>query len=412
MAVQKTYIDIFLVYLLLFTSGSQLGMESPNKTVVLVFFIAALAWFFLTDRKINENFILYLTIFAGSLFLLSLYTGGSLSLQSAISTTMRLLLAYLILRTVGHNFKDVFVKLVVFLAAISLFGFLSDNIHLFDGIINKLPKFHNRGHDGLFYVFKDRLWDDRNKSIFFEPGAYQGFLNAALFMIFFTKNDYTSRQKWIYITVLVAALITAFSTTGFVIFALGFSLFLYRSRIISFSGKVVIIGLMLAVVGIFSTEFQSSVVNKLEGYMNPTEGMRGYSAQGRSYDAQTDITLFKRHIFGMGYDKYKEEFQAIYKSIGAESDTKTWGLSSNGVTRTFAQYGLPFALFYFASFYWALRKLLGGGLVANTAFVMYMLFLWGEAYYMMMPIGFAIIAAPFILDQKPAEETVQNDAVQ
>ena len=137
---------------------------------------------------------------------------------------MKFILAYLVIRTVGERFADIFVKVIVFLAAISLVGYLSDVLQLFDGLVHKLPVIPDRGYDGIFYVFRDNFHPQRNSSIFFEPGAYQAFLNAALFIIFFTNSDVGRKRQWIYIVVLIAALVTAFSTTGFIIFFCSFSL--------------------------------------------------------------------------------------------------------------------------------------------------------------------------------------------
>ena len=67
-----------------------------------------------------------------------------------------------------------------------------------------------------------------------------------------------------------------------------------------------------------------------------------------------------------------------------------------------AKNGLPFALFLFGSFYWALKRLLGDFLLASLAFGMVMLFLWGEAYYVGTPIICAIVAGAFVLERRSA----------
>ena len=394
---EKTAINYILVYLLLFVSGSMLSMLSSNKSLVLVFLISLAAWFLFTDRKISDKFLLYITIFAGLLFSLSLYTGGSHSIGSVISGTMRFLLAYLIVRTVGTSFVDTYIKVVIYLALFSLWGYLTDILHLFDGMITKLPRVGEMGYEGIFYLYRHAFHPYRNASIFFEPGAYQGFLNAALFMIFFVKTEYGEMRRWIYILILIAALITTFSTTGFVIFLILFALFLYKSKILPFYGKVILIGALIGTIGIFATQFKSVFVDKLSAYISPEESLRGYSAHGRSYDLQIDLELAKENLFGLGFKKYREEFKARANSIGGGG--KEWGSSSNGVSATFAQYGMPFALFIFVSYYWAFRKLLDDYLLASGAFVIFLLFLWGEAYYSISSISFSIIAAAFILDR-------------
>ena len=137
MYAQNAFVNTILVYLLLFVSGASRYNLASNKFIAIGLFVSLAAWFLYTDRKISSNFLLYLTAFIGLLFMLSLYTGGSLSVESGIVTSMKLVLAYLILRTVGTSFTEIYIKLVVFLAAISLFGYLIDVNHLFNGLITK-----------------------------------------------------------------------------------------------------------------------------------------------------------------------------------------------------------------------------------------------------------------------------------
>jgi len=370
------------------------------RNTALGFLVALIAWYLFTDRKINDRFLIYIVIFIGFLFSLSLYTGGSQSVPSIFKMALSLVTAYLILKTVGTSFTGTYIKLVVFLAIISLFGYLSDTLHLFDGLVAKLPSVGEMGYEGVFYVFRHAYHPYRNNSIFFEPGAYQAFLNAALFLIFFTKTGFGIRRTWTYIAVLMVALITTFSTQGFVIFSIGFILFLYKSEILPFSGKAILVGLIFSIVIVFSSLFYSTFVVKLSAYLEPEEGLRGHSAHVRSYDAQADLEIFKKHVFGLGHEKYTEEFRAINRNIGIVSVEEDLGArSSNGVTRSLAMYGLPYSLFIFGSYYWALRKLLYDLLLTGTAFIMFMLFMIGEVSYTVLPISFAIIAAAFVFDR-------------
>lgn len=382
MTIQKPFINIALMYLLIFVSGSMRHNASSNMYLVIGFLTALMAWYFFSDRKISEKFVLYCLVFIGLLFSLSLYTGGSTSAQAVISATMRLLLAYLIVRTIGEGFIDAYIKVVVFLAAISLFGYLTDMLHLFEGLVTRLPQVGRFGYEGVLYLFRHAFHPYRNNSIFFEPGAYQGFLNAALFLIAFAKTEIENRKKLVYSIVLLVALVTTFSTTGFVIFSVGFILFLFKSNIVSFYGKTVLVALIFAVVGSLSAQFHSTFVLKLSEYMDPSESRRGYSAAGRSFGAQTDLKLFRENVFGMGFDDYKAGFNALAVTIGRQREggqslTGHTG-SGNGVTNNLAMNGLPYTLFLFGSYYWACRKLLGDYVLATVAFLMLVMFLVGE----------------------------------
>jgi uncharacterized membrane protein len=400
---QRTFLNMALVYILIFTGGSLRFTQSDDKYLIISFIFVLIAWLVYSDRKISSGFLLYSILFSGFLLALNIYTGGSLSLSSVISTTIKLVLAYLIVRIVNEEFTVIFVKVIVFLAAVSLFGYLSDTQHIFDGIVHKLPNIPYRGYDGVFYIFRDTYHPYRNQSIFFEPGAYQGFLNAALFILFFTNPDIEKRKQWVYITVLIAALITAFSTTGFIIFLCGAVLFFYKSELTSFRGKLILVGIGVVIVSIFASKFHAIFIKKISDYLTANEYEFTWSAQTRSSQLKADLRVIKKHIFGLGHKKYREEFEK-------ESRVQD-KLTSNGVTKILALYGLPFGLFIFGSYYLAIRRLLYDPLLVAGAFVMFMLFLAGEAYYTTAPICYALIAGAFVLRHESVSEEIQTEAL-
>lgn len=390
--------NVLLVYLLLFVSGSWRYNLSADKYLIIVFLISFLAWYQYSDRKISGSFLLYTAVFAGFLFAISLYTAGSLSLASVISSTIKIVLPYFIIKTVAGRFVDTYIKVVVFLAVISLFGYLSDVFNLLDGIVRKLPSVQDVGYDGILYLYRFSWHIERNNSIFFEPGAYQAFLNAALFFLFFIRTSFSIKRKWIYITILTITLITTFSTTGYLIFAVLLLVFFIKSPLLSPGKKMMIAVLGIIALGVFSSQFYSTVLVKVNDYLTANEYDFGYSAQNRSADAKTDLKVFRKNIFGAGYDEYFREF-----SIAGRVDPER-GFSSNGVTKMLAVYGLPFSLFVFGSYYWALKKMLNEFLLTTTSFVMLMMFLAAESWYMVSPTCFAIIASAFITGKLSVRE--------
>jgi len=145
---------------------------------------------------------------------------------------------------------------------------------------------------------------------------------------------------------------------------------------------------------IFTAQFQYVIVEKINDYTD-VEDITD-SSNLRSFDALVDMEIFKRHMFGVGFDKYV----MMVSSIGQIGQGQT---SSNGITRTLAIYGLPFSLFLFASYYFALRRLLGGGLMSITSYGILLMFLLGESWYVFSPFCLAIIAASFVY-HKPYED--------
>lgn len=389
MTSRKPWLNVVLVYLLLFVSGTLRFMQSSNLFLVIGFIFVLLAWLAYSDRKISNRFILYSVVLAVFLLIIHLYTDGSLSLSSVVATTLKLVMAYLILKTVGDDFTDTYVKVVVVLAAISLFGYLSDTFNLLGGAIRALPSLGEYGYDGIFYVFGFRRHLDRNNSIFYEPGAYQIFLNVALYILLLVDTRLGRRTQWIFISILLAALLTTFSTTGYLIFAVMFGLFLMESDVISGKAKTILVGVLVSIVLLFSAQFQEVIFEKVEDLLD-VQDLRDRSNL-RSFDALVDMEIFKRHVFGVGYDKYMK----LVSAIGLIREGQA---SSNGITKTLAVYGLPFSLFLFGSYFLALRRLFSGFIMSTATFALLMMFFVGESYYVFTPFCLAIIAGAFIYD--------------
>ena len=83
--------------------------------------------------------------------------------------------------------------------------------------------------------------------------------------------------------------------------------------------------------------------------------------------------------------------------------------SSNGITKTLAIYGLPFSLFLFASYYWAIGRLVGVGIQNIIAFGMLLMFFTGEATYVLSPICLGIIAGAFVYNRSGLTEKLEQN---
>lgn len=398
----KPWLNALLVYLLLFVSGSQRFMLSPDSLLVIVFLFSLAVWLVYTDRKLSDRFILYVTVFSGFLLVIHLYTDGSLSVSSVIASTLKLVTAYLILKIVGSDFTDTYVKVVVVLAAVSLLGYLVDSTNLLGSAVRALPAVGNAGYEGFLYVFGFRRHIDRNNSIFYEPGAYQIFLNAALFILLLVETKFSRRTQWTFIAILLAALLTTFSTTGFLIFGVMFGLFLMESTMISGKAKVVLVIVLSGIVIIFSAQFQEVIFAKIEDLLDVQDITD--SSNLRSFDALVDMEIFKRNVFGVGYDKYSR----LVSAIGL---IKEGQFSSNGITITLAIYGLPFALFLFGSYFLAFRKLLNGFILSMVSFGLLMMFFVGESYYVFTPYCLTIIAGAFVYEGSRQKDKTQPESV-
>lgn len=397
------FVNMLLVYLLLFVGGTWLSQLSFEKSVVASLAISLLAWGFFSDRTICIRFIFYVIVFACFQIIINLYTDGSLTLTSIIGTVSQLLLAYFIIKKVGLDFSSTYVNVVVIIAIFSLIGYLSDTLYLFDWIINKLPKVGEVGYEGMLYVYRFQAHIDRNNSIFYEPSVYQYFLNIGLYLLLFANTHISNIRRWVYIIILLVALITAFSTTGFLIFAAILGMSLFEGRRFSAASKVMLLGSLFLLMALFSKQFSYVIFEKIDKTLSVQSATD--ISDRRGTDVLVDIEIFKQHVFGAGHEKYREMFVST-----GHVDSEYAG-SSNGITKTLAVYGLPFSLFIFASYYWALRKLLGGGMRSLVTYGILIAYFISQSNFVFYPACMAIIAAAFIFDQ-PQSSVKQSFSIQ
>ncbi len=381
-------------------------MHASDKYLILVFAASFITWL-ISDRCINNRFVVYIAGFSGFLVLIHFYTGGSLEFSSVIGTTLKLVIAYLIIKTVGDRFIGTYINVIVFLAAISLLGYSLDQLSPFNDLVTVLYKLKGiegeggPGYEGIFYLFSFQAHLERNNSIFYEPGAYQIFLNTALFILFFVKTNLRRNRQWLYILVLILTLATTRSTTGYLIFLVMLVFVLTKSEILSGSGKAILASVILLAVAVLSAQFQKVIFEKIQDYLDVADITD--QSNLRSFDLLVDLEIIKKHVFGVGHKEYSRQVSAIGK-------IKEGQATSNGVTMALAVYGLPFSLFLFVSYYLSFRRLLGPGVLSLVAFVLLLIVLVGESYYLMVPYTLAIIAGAFVYNRTTEESGIENEA--
>jgi hypothetical protein len=145
-----------------------------------------------------------------------------------------------------EQFKNIFNKIVLFFAFVSLIFFflqplLSEHYSNSTIITN-----NDTAHYYNLWIWVSHLdAKDRNFGVFWEPGAYQVFLNLALLFIL-TSNIKNSR-KALECSVLTVAILTTYSTTGYIscVLIYGAMLFNHKERITIPKFVLVVLGFLL-----------------------------------------------------------------------------------------------------------------------------------------------------------------------
>lgn len=262
---------IFLVILLIVFSGHPLVIFSPmvrEYFQVITIFMLLVSALVYSRQHVMRKFALWIIPI---LFLMSyhfLFLSG-VEPGTNIFILMKWFIGISILRCVGQDFDQLYVDIMSALALFSLVYFVYIQ---FFGFLPGIPYLANtdnvllsgRSSILLYTQIPDEF--DRNYGMFWEPGAYQGFLNLALlFLIRFEK----SRKTMIQTLILVATIITTKSTTGYIVLA--FMLYFLVKKYSSKSNVTKYFFLILLLLGtVFvynNTDFMGAkIANKMSDY--------------------------------------------------------------------------------------------------------------------------------------------------
>lgn len=381
------WLKLFAVYLLIFLSGS-IRYNAEQDFLLLVATVVAVAFLLRQVRRLNAAFVVYATLFFLALATISLYTSGSLSLGSVAGTTLRLIFAYAVLALVKDDFIESYLRVVFFLAVVSLIGFVSDTYLLFEPLVQLLPVVGDgQAYEGFIYAFRYVVQPGRNSSIFYEPGAYQIFLNSALFLVLFITSNWPQSRRLRYLLILIATIITTFSTTAYLMTALILAAAILHSDVIARKYKGFLLFGIATVMLLLSDKIEQVVVFKLQDYLdiqNVTD-----SSNRRSFDPLIDMQIFSQNPFGVGYEEYRLAFSLT-------GQVREGAGSSNGITRLLAVFGLPFAVFLLLSYSRFFLKFLRSKMLMALGWGLFIMALWSQSYFVFAPIFLVLIAAQFV----------------
>jgi hypothetical protein len=216
----------FLIFILVATSGFQYFYG--NIEWIVIGLVAVLSFVFYNNRKVFLNYKAFAVI---SLFLIweiiqFAYFGG-FSVASIGGTMARFLLSYFVIVILDKQFIPLFIDFIALFSAISLVFFLLMHIQpILDGVLNLAstvfsPPFgetmEEYSHNTNIIIFNFHGYEfspKRNSGPFWEPGAFAVYICLSLSFSLIIGRSLLSFPSLIQIL----ALMTTFSTSGYVIF--------------------------------------------------------------------------------------------------------------------------------------------------------------------------------------------------
>lgn len=331
----SNWLDYALIILIIGLTGFQFCFRSRFGIFFLVGPLAAYM-FKIRNRRIYPNQMLFLGLLLVWEFF-QVQTGQSTS--SAMGNFYIRFIVYLIAASSINEFEDVYVKTIYIIAIISLpFWAISNYLPGGYDLLSIFPEFYingigmdeisntNPGYSiGFYYVAKSI----RNSGPFWEPGMYVVFLVLA-YSIHLLKH----REPFDKISiVLLLAIITTFSTTGYC--AIFIPLILYYT-ILDFKPRSL---LVLVVIGICVFLF----LNSDFGMSKIADNSKNTNAYSRFGAVTYHFTLLQKYLLtGRGF---------------ASEDNNVLLTSPNGITMILLFWGVLFGAYYYYLLYVSSKKI-------------------------------------------------------
>lgn len=201
-----------LVFILLCYSGNPFFIFSSNVKFGYIFLTLFLFVFGIIKRRdYSIRYFLYVIPIITILFLDSL-KNIEFSISVCVFALIKIYIGTAVIQYVGRRFVYYYIDIIRLIAIISLICFTYNQLF---GLIPGRSL-----NETVSIMLYTQLYTQvegihpRNCGMFWEPGAYQGFLNLALLFLIFAK-DYPKRKQTAII--LIACILSTQSTTGYIV---------------------------------------------------------------------------------------------------------------------------------------------------------------------------------------------------
>lgn len=282
------------------------GTTTLLGCLALVFILA----FCYKNIKINVSLLISIIFLILSILTTTIYHGDDI--KQFFIYAVYIFIALILSQTMKTDFYAAFVKLFYFLSLFSLI--MLGTYMLFPSIIRLLPIIRNRfglpAHTAIFSTITSfgNMALPRNQGLFWEPGAYQTFINIAAAIVLFSKNFENIRMK--YTIVFAITIFTTFSTTGYIVFC-GLVLLYCLNEI--FTAKttnkllryiailMLLIMVFFIVFSLLPNDIQFQLFGKLSSYFENTDKFSSTSVRVDAFKVGISSFL-KQPLLGCGAD--------------------------------------------------------------------------------------------------------------
>lgn len=304
---------------------------------------------------------------------------GYYSSRPFITIPILMLAGFYVVDKLAERFKYAYMDIMTILSIFSLIFYF---IMLFTGYVPNIEFLNSNSqlYSGIF-IFNERLGEiirQRNCGPFWEPGAFAGYI-IIVGILFFNELDTLWKSQKKKCVILLIALITTFSTQGYLAFALLMFFYFFKERM---SGKL-LVGMfsfaVLSIIAFMSLDFLQEKVSEQLVSAREWETDESLSSANRFTTSLLDLYYVEESpLIGN-----TEDSQIRYR----DHPTILWIIDNyggygtgSGTTSFMATYGIPLFLLWCFFTYKSLRR----GNSAKVSFMILGTYLFlgnGELYF-------------------------------
>jgi len=329
-------IDYLSVFILLCVSGNPLIIYADTKLQYVATAALFVAFCFVLRKPIiNAIFLRFFAVIV-LLFCFQLLCLQTVSILADVNFIAKLYIAFLVSVCCGTKFREAYFRIMVVICMVSLIMyFLNSLAGIRVGFL-----FKRYQTIGIYnFCFEGDLV--RNSGMFWEPGAFQGYI-MLIPLLFYDKLRELLKSNFIPCLILIVALLTTKSTTAYMVFFVFVCLSLWFSKDINpvFSTVFVIAMLVFAFFCVERLDFLGDKI--LTDFKSFQEVQDGDVSWKRSGALKVDLYNIQRHpIIGNGFD--------LESRFGANADLMLG--AGNGLSGAINIFGIPFVLLFFLLVY-------------------------------------------------------------
>ena len=355
MKTKKDYTEVLLLVFICLLSGCGFTYGQLTLWPVFLVFISIFISYVRKIVLLQKDTIFLFVVLSFCAIQQFVYDGNLTNYVSIFCTIISL---FLCAKIIAHSFKSIFYNTFVIIAAVSLAFWLiditPDGHKLLLDTAMSIPQWgvdilrENRElnnwsygyHIFLYTVDETGIGLPRNYGPFWEPGRYVVFLEAALMI-----NLYNNKAKLFSIKniILIAAIVTTFSTSGYL--AMGVIFIGYVFNKFGFSPKTILGTIIILILSLYVGQFEF-MSDKILFLMEDERNSSRFTAI--SYHLPM---IAQSPLLG-----YADRLSTVYNNIE---------ISPNGWTYMFLQWGIPFSLFFVYLLYKGSKVYVGNNSIAQ-----------------------------------------------